>query len=127
MNHNYSKINTIIEKIIKLRLVEIIDKLDLNENLINKINNTNNIIANENKTVKNKKIKNNIEKKDKKLSIYTIFVKDSNNIIKEKPNLNYLPNNVIIELNKIKYKHQKCKERINQINSLNYRINPIIE
>lgn len=109
MKDNYTKLSNIIEKLINLRLNEIIVKVDLNEKLINKIKDTNNIIANENKTIKKKKIKNNVEKKDKKLSMYTTFVKDSNNIIKDNHNLSYLPNDVVIELNKIKNKSAKEK------------------
>jgi hypothetical protein len=109
MKDNYTKLSNIIEKLINLRLNEIIEKVDLNEKLINKIKDTNNIIANENKTIKKKKIKNNVEKKDKKLSMYTTFVKDSNNIIKDNHNLSYLPNDVVIELNKIKNKSAKEK------------------
>jgi hypothetical protein len=105
MKDNYTSLNNIIEKLINLRLNEIIEKVDLNEKLINKIKDTNNIIANENKMIKKKK--NNVEKKDKKLSIYTTFVKDANNIIKDNPNLNYVPNDVAIELNKLKNKPAK--------------------
>lgn len=105
MKDNYTSLNNIIEKLINLRLNEIIEKIDLNEKLINKIKDTNNIIANENKMIKKKN--NNVEKKDKKLSIYTTFVKDANNIIKDSPNLNYVPNDIVIEINKLKNKPAK--------------------
>ena len=105
MKDNYISLNKIIEKLINLRLNEIIEKVDLNEKLINKIKDTNNIIADENKMIKKKK--NNVEKKDKKLSIYTTFVKDANNIIRDSPNLNYLSDDVVIELNKLKNKQAK--------------------
>lgn len=105
MKDNYTSLNKIIENLINLRLNEIIEKVDLNEKLINKIKDTNNIIADENKMIKKKK--NNVEKKDKKLSIYTTFVKDANNIIRDSPNLNYLPDDVVIELNKLKNKQAK--------------------
>jgi hypothetical protein len=105
MKDNYTELNKTIEKLINLRLNEIIEKVDLNEKLINKIKDTNNIIADENKIIKKKK--NNVDKKDKKLSIYTTFVKDANNIIKDSPNLNYLPDDVVVKLNKLINKQAK--------------------
>lgn len=104
-----TELNKTIEKILKIRLDEIIEKSNLNEDIINKIKDTNDTIAKRNTQTKNKKNKNknNIEKKDKKLSIYTIFVKDANCIIKNNDNLNYLPNDIVTEIKKLKNKPAK--------------------
>jgi hypothetical protein len=107
MKDNYTELNRTIEKLIKLRLNEIIEKTKLNEKAINEIQDINDVIMKENKTNKNKRKKTNIEKKDKKLFAYTLFIKDANCIIKDKTNLNYLPNDVIIEIRKIKDKPAK--------------------
>lgn len=114
MKDNYISLNKIIENLINLRLNEIIEKVDLNEKLINKIKDTNNIIADENKMIKKKK--NNVDKKDKKLSIYTTFVKDANNIIKDSPNLNYLPDDVVVKLNKLINK--QAKEQFKELGTI---------
>lgn len=108
MSNIYIELNKSIEKIISLRINEIIEKTNLNEKISNKIKDVNNIIVKDNKTIKNKKIKRNIvEKEHKKLSIYTTFVKDANNIIKNNPYLNYLPNDIVSEIKKLKEKSAK--------------------
>lgn len=107
MKDNYTELNKTIEYLIKLRLNEIIEKTNLNEKTINEIKDMNDVIMKENKTNKNKTEKTNIEKKDKKLSVYTLFIKDANCIIKDKPNLNYLHNDVIIEIRNLKDKPAK--------------------
>ena len=116
MKDSYTSLNKVIENLIKLRLDEIIEKADLGEKTVNKIKDINDIIVKENKSIKNKKKKNIIEKKDKKLSIYTIFVKDANSIIKNNPNLNYLPNNVIVEIKNLKDK--PAKEQFRELGSI---------
>jgi hypothetical protein len=107
MKDIHTELNKTIEKILKIRLDEIIEKSNLNEDIINKIKDTNDTIAKGNGLIKNKKKKNNIEKKDKKLSTYTIFVKDANCIIKNNDNLNYLPNDIVTEIRKLKDKPAK--------------------
>jgi hypothetical protein len=107
MKDIHTELNKTIEKIFKIRLDEIIEKSNLNEDIINKIKDTNDTIAKGNRLIKNKKEKNNIEKKDKKLSTYTIFVKDANCIIKNNDNLNYLPNDIVTEIRKLKDKLAK--------------------
>lgn len=107
MKDIHTELNKTIEKIFKIRLDEIIEKSNLNEDIINKIKDTNDTIAKGNRLIKNKKEKNNIEKKDKKLSTYTIFIKDANCIIKNNDNLNYLPNDIVTEIRKLKDKLAK--------------------
>lgn len=107
MKDIHTELNKTIEKIFKIRLDEIIEKSNLNEDIINKIKDTNDTIAKGNRLIKNKKEKNNIEKKDKKLSTYTIFVKDANCIIKNNDNLNYLTNDIVTEIRKLKDKTAK--------------------
>ena len=107
MKDIHKELNKTIEKIFKIRLDEIIEKSNLNEDIINKIKDTNDTIAKGSRLIKNKKEKNNIEKKDKKLSTYTIFVKDANCIIKNNDNLNYLPNDIVTEIRKLKDKTAK--------------------
>lgn len=117
MSNIYIELNKSIEKIISLRINEIIEKSNLNEKITNKIKDVNNIIVKDNKTIKNKKIKRNIvEKEHKKLSIYTTFVKDANNIIKNNPYLNYLPNDIVSEIKKLKEK--SAKDQFKELGSI---------
>lgn len=122
MNNIYSELNKSIEKIINLRINEIIEKSNFDEKINNKIKDVNNIIAKDNKKIKNKKIKrNNIEKENKKLSIYTIFIKDSNNIIKDILHLNYLPNHIVTEIKKLKDK--SAKEQFKELGNIWRKLN----
>lgn len=98
-------LNKTIEKIIKLRIDDIIVKSNLNEKVSIKIKDINENISKEVKTKKPKKEKKTIPKEDRILNEYTLYIKDMSGIIKEKPNLNYLPNSSI---NKIK----SCKDKI---------------
>lgn len=98
-------LNKTIEKIIKLRIDDIIVKSNLNEKTSIKIKNINENISKEIKIQKTKKVKNKIPKEDRILNEYTLYIKDMSGLIKEKPNLNYLPNSAI---NKIK----SCKDKI---------------
>lgn len=96
------KVENIIEKIIKLRIDNIIEKSILNTEIADKIKGINESIKNETKIKNRKKSKNEkkrISKDDKKMNPYTLFIKDVTNIIKGKHNLNYLPNNIISEIN----------------------------
>lgn len=108
------KVENIIEKIIKLRLDNIIEKSEINTEIGDKIRNINENIKNENK-IKNKKVKNikkDIPKDDKKMNSYTLYIKDATNVMKENPNLNYLSNDVI---NKVKtYKDKKRSEQFKE-------------
>lgn len=99
-----TNLNKVVEKIIKLRIDDIIIKGNLNEKTSIKIKDINENIAKEVKIKKPKKEKKIIPKEDKILNEYTLFIKDVSGIIKEKPNLNYLPNNVV---NKIKSSKNK--------------------
>lgn len=94
----------IVEKIIKLRIEDIIKKGNLNEKTSNEIININKIISNEVKVKKTKKNKKDVPKDEKIMNPYTLYIKDVTNIIKEKSNLNYLSNEII---NKIK----DCKDK----------------
>lgn len=110
MNNIYPELNKTIEKIINLRINEIIEKCNFNEETNNKIKDINDIISkdNKNKGLKNGiKKTNSIKKEDKKLSIYAIFVKDTNRIIKNENHLNYLNDNTIIEIKNLKDKNKK--------------------
>lgn len=98
-------LNKTIEKIIKLRIDDIIVKSNLNEKTSIKIKDINENISKEVKIQKTKKVKKKIPKEDRILNEYTLYIKDMSGIIKEKPNLNYLPNSAI---NKIK----SCKDKI---------------
>lgn len=96
------KVENIIEKIIKLRIDNIIEKSNLNTEIADKIKGINENIKNETKIKNRKKSKNekkHISKDDKKMNPYTLYIKDVTNIIKGKHNLNYLPNNIISEIN----------------------------
>lgn len=98
-------LNRAIEKFIKLRIDDIIIKGNLNEKTTIKIKDVNESIVKEAKIKKQKKEKKKIPKEDKVLNEYTLYIKDVSAIIKEKPNLYYLPNNSV---NKIK----NCKNKI---------------
>jgi Zn-dependent metalloprotease len=84
-------INNLIEKIIKIRIDNIIEESNLNEKDKNEIININNNIVKNNKQI-NKKKK---ERKDKILSAYNIFVKDANNEIKGNVTLHFLTPKII--------------------------------
>src|SRR5882672_4117590 len=124
MKDIHTELNKTIEKLIKLRLDEIIEKVKLNEDINNKIKDTNDVIVKENKTIKNKGKKKNIEKKDKKLSIYTIFIKDANCIIKNNNNLNYLSSDIVIEIRKLKDK--SAREQFKELGNIWRRLDKSI-
>jgi hypothetical protein len=95
----------VVEKIIDLRIEDIIKQCDFDNKINNDIINTNKIISNEKIKMKNKKsLKIKIPKDEKKMNPYTLYIKDVTNIIKDKNNLNYLPNEII---NKIKVSKDK--------------------
>jgi len=108
-------LNNLIEKIIKLRINDVIEKSNLDEKTTNEIRNINKKIAKDNKRFKNRK-KSQVDKKDKKLNPYTTYIKDTNNIIKDNPTLNYLPNNLITQIKKLKEK--KNTERLEELSKL---------
>lgn len=95
-------LTNIIEKIIKLRINNIIEKSDLDEKISNQIKYINENIVKDNKQNKKNKKKEKVEKKDKKLISYTTYIKDANNVIKGNPTLNYLPQKYITQINKLK-------------------------
>lgn len=97
-------LNKAIEKIIKLRIEDIVLKSNLDDKIGNQIRDVNEDISKEMKVEKSKKDKKIIPKEDKILNEYTLYIKDVTEIIKEKNNLNYLPNNIV---NKIR----KCKDK----------------
>lgn len=89
-----SDLYNLTEKLIKLRIDDIIEKGNIDNDTSIKIKNINNEISKDikkNKKIKNKKV---IPVDDKKLTIYTVFIKDSFNIINNKLTLNYLPNDM---------------------------------
>lgn len=102
----------IIEKIIKLRIEDIIKKGELNVKTSDEIKNINKDIENETKIKKTKSIKKSIPKDEKILNPYTLFIKDVTGIIKNKTNLNYLSNNIV---NRIKnYEDKNRKEQFKE-------------
>lgn len=102
----------IIEKIIKLRIEDIIKKGELNVKTSDEIKNINKDIENETKIKKSKSIKKSIPKDEKILNPYNLYIKDVTGIIKNKTNLNYLSNNII---NKIKnYEDKNRKEQFKE-------------
>lgn len=95
----------VVEKIIDLRIEDIIKKGNFDNKVNNDIINTNKIISNEKIKTKNiKSLKKNIPKDEKKMNPYTLYIKDVTNIIKNKNNLNYLSNEII---NKVKVSKDK--------------------
>jgi hypothetical protein len=102
-------LNKSIEKIIKLRIEDIVLKSNLDEKIGNQIIDINEGISKEIKIKKYKKDKKDIPKEDKILNEYTLYIKDVTEIIKEKNNLNYLPNNIVNKIKKSKDKSAKDK------------------
>jgi hypothetical protein len=104
------ELKKVVEKIIDLRIEDIIKQSNFDDQINNDIINTNKIISNEKIKTKNKKsLKNNVPKDEKKMNPYTLYIKDVTNIIKNKNNLNYLSNEII---NKVKLsKDKKCNEQ----------------
>lgn len=100
-------LNKAIEKIIKLRIEDIILKSNLDDKIGNQIIDINEDISKEMKIIKSKKDKKNIPKEDKILNEYTLYIKDVTEIIKDKNNLNYLPNNIVNKVKKCKGKSAK--------------------
>jgi hypothetical protein len=101
------KLINIIEKFIKLRIDNIIEKSDLDIETSNKIKDINKNIESENKIKKikiNRKNKKNIPKDEKVMNPYTLYIKDATNIMKEELHLNYLEDE---DINRIK----KCKDK----------------
>jgi hypothetical protein len=106
------ELTKIIEKIIKLRIDDIIKKGELNVKTGDEIKNINKDIKNETKINKIRSIRKSIPKDEKILNPYTLYIKDVTGIIKNKPNLNYLPNNIV---NRIKnYKDKNRKEQFKE-------------
>lgn len=96
-------INKYIEKIIELRIDDIVQKSNLRSEVENEIKNANkNILIEQKKSIKNKKKYDN--KRRKYLTGYTAFVKDITQIIKDEPTLNYLPNDIINRTKTLKSK-----------------------
>src|SRR5688500_18915971 len=110
-------LTNIIEKIIKLRINDIIKKSELDEKTENKIREINENIAKNNK--QNRKIikTTKIEKKDRKIIAYTVYIKDANNIIKNNPTINYLPQKNITQINKVKHEKDN-KNRMKELSKI---------
>ena len=120
MSYNIA-INKLIEKIIEIRIKEIDEKTNSNDLLIN----TNKQIKEEKKKEINiKKIKKNIPDEEKKLTSYTTFIKDSKNIINNRNCLDYLPNDIISRIKVFKdiKPSEQFKELSNIWNSLDMEI-----
>lgn len=100
------KIEKLVEKIIEIRIDNILEKGKLNIETKEEIKNINKNIINE-KKIKNKKKpkkikKNDIPKEENIMNPYTLFVKDATNVMNGKNNLNYL--------NKYTKKIKDCKK-----------------
>jgi phage-related tail protein len=108
MKSIHNDLNKIIEKIIDLRINNIIDKGNIDKKIGEQIINVNKNITKDVK-IKDKKVKKNTPKDEKILTLYTAFIKDSKNIANNKNNLNYLPNSII---DKIKsYENESAREQ----------------
>lgn len=107
------KLINIIEKFIKLRIDNIIEKSDLDIETSNKIKDINKNIENENKIKINRKNKKTISKDEKVMNPYTLYIKDATNIMKEELHLNYLEDE---DINKIKNcKNKKRNEQFKEL------------
>ncbi len=97
MTDTYTNLSKVIEKLINLRINDIIDKGKFNNETINEFKTINETIA---KNIKIKKIKNknDIPVDDKILTIYTAFIKDANRLVKDKSTLNFLPHNIVTQI-----------------------------
>jgi predicted GTPase len=110
-------LTNIIEKIIKLRINDIIKKSELDENTENKIKEINENIVKNNKQNRKTTKTSKVEKKDRKLIAYTVYIKDANNVIKDNPTLNYLPQKIIIQINKVKHEKDN-KNRMKELSKI---------
>jgi hypothetical protein len=111
-----SDLYNLTEKLIKLRIDDIIEKGNIDNDTSIKIKNINNEISKDikkNKKIKNKKV---IPVDDKKLTIYTVFIKDSFNIINNKLTLNYLPNDIETKIKL--YKDKKPSEQMKSLSEI---------
>lgn len=109
-------LNKVIEKIIKLRIENIIEKCEIDEKTGNKIKDINEYIIKNNKFELKNKVSKNISKDDKILTARTTCIKDMSRIIKNESNLNYLPNNIVKKIEG--YKGKKQTEKITFYNIL---------
>lgn len=101
--NNKINLTNLLEKIIKLRINNIIEKSNLDEKTINEIKSVNENIEKNNKKYNKQKVKHiKKDKKDKILSAYNTYIKDANNVIKNNPTLNFLSTTTITQINKIK-------------------------
>jgi hypothetical protein len=87
MDNMERKIANLIEKIINIRIDDILEKSNLSIEINNKIKEENKNIVNEKKV---KKVKKTIPKDDKIMNPYTLYVKDATNMMKDISHLNYL-------------------------------------
>jgi hypothetical protein len=108
MTDTYTNLSKVIEKLINLRINDIIDKGKFNNESINEFKTINETIA---KNIKIKKIKNknDIPVDDKILTIYTTFIKDANRLVKDKSTLNFLPHNIVTQIKSHNDKNAKDK------------------
>lgn len=113
------KFTNIIEKLIELRINNIIEKSNLDIDINNKIKNINENIKNENKIkIKRKSRKNEkiLPKEEKIMNPYTLYIKDATNIMKEDLHLNYLQDE---DIKKIKScKDKKRSEQFRELSNI---------
>lgn len=112
MSYN-TEFNKIIEKIIEIRIKEIDEKTNSNDLLIN-INKQ--IKEEKKKEINIKKIKKKIPDEEKKLTSYTTFIKDSKNIINNRNCLGYLSNDIISRI-KV-FKDMKPREQFKELSNI---------
>lgn len=116
-NNMEKKLVNLIEKFINIRIDDIIEKGSLDIEISNQIKNTNNNIVKEIKPQKprEKKNKKSIPKDEKIMNPYTLFVKDSTNMMKDMSHLNYLQNYI----KKIKdCKNKPCNEQFREFSNI---------
>lgn len=106
-------LNKVIEKIIKIRIEDIIEKGKINDETGNKIKDINEHIIKNNKfKIKNKSHKKSIPKDERVLKPRTLCIKDMSRVIKNEPHLCYLSDDIIKKINNYKDKPQSEKLKL---------------
>lgn len=95
-------LTNIIERIIKIRINNILEKSEIDEKTQIDIKEINNDIVKDNKQKQKDIKKSKVEKKNRNLIGYNVYIKDANNILNNNPTLNYLSPKFITQINKIK-------------------------
>lgn len=106
-----NEIQNIIEKIINIRIDEIITKSNLNEEIKNSI-------LKYNKEIKENKNNNKETKKDTILNPRTAFIKDASRIYKDEKHLNFLSNEIIIKIRALIPLNYKQSQKLKEYNEL---------